>query len=65
MFNSTYGAGYRAGMANTRLIHRADGTKVIAQPDCPFPWWRMVSRALWFSGLFEGQMKRLNNFANR
>jgi hypothetical protein len=60
MFNSTYGAGYRAGYANAVVITRADGTKIIGYPECPFAWWRPISRALWFSGLFEGQIKRLS-----
>jgi hypothetical protein len=62
MINSTYGAGFRAGFARPALSKpRADGTRLILEPVCPFPSWRFISFALWHSGRIDGQMKRLVN----
>lgn len=61
MINTTYGAGYRAGMAESR-IQRPGGTrgiKMIVQPDCPFPGRRFVSAALWHAGYHAGMMKKI------
>ena len=60
MFNSTYGAGYRAGMCPQPTLHRRNGTKVLLSPACPFPAWRIIARALWYSGSLEGQANRLS-----
>lgn len=61
MINSTYGAGYRAGRAESR-IQRPGGTrgiKVIVQPECPFPARRFVSATLWHAGYHAGMMQKL------
>lgn len=59
MFNKTYGAGYRAGMA-TPWFRYIGNLKYIATPQCPFSSWRLISCALWHSGLHDGMVKRLS-----
>lgn len=59
MFNSTYGAGYRAGMAQPVFKHLSGALRCIAEPKCPFSAWRFVSRLLWHNGYYEGFVKRL------
>lgn len=61
MFNSTYGAGYRAGMAEPDVEMLPDGTKVLIRPTCPFrrPL-QFISRELWHMGLHDGMVKRLS-----
>lgn len=65
MFNSTYGAGKRAGMCPQPTLHRRDGTKVLITPACPFPAWRLLSCALWHSGCIDGMMERLSKKEHR
>ena len=65
MYNSTYGAGYRAGFAEPVFKPTGRGTKVIEPPACPFSPWRFVSYTLWHSGYHEGTMKRLTQAIRR
>lgn len=62
MVTAAYGAGWRAGMAERPLVCHADGTKTLAQPDCPFPPRRFISRALWFTGYHDGTMRSINTW---
>ena len=61
MFNSTYGAGFRAGMCPQPTRLRMNGTRVLVSPRCPFPAWRFISNAFWWSGYLDGKMKRLSS----
>lgn len=60
MYNSTYGAGYRAGMAEPVFKRQPDGAMVIKPPKCPFPLWRIISNTFWHSGYHDGVTKRIN-----
>lgn len=62
-WNSTYGAGHRAGMSRSR-IQRPGGTRdklVIIPPACPFKGpWQVVARFLWWEGYYAGLTRSLN-----
>lgn len=60
----SYGAGFRAGMAEPGLKRNPDGsnTFVLATPVCPFIGrWQFVQRELWHFGLWDGSTKRILN----
>ena len=59
MFNSTYGAGYRTGLANMPVITTIGDMKVFSQPENPFPHRRFISRFLWELGFYEGHMQSM------
>jgi hypothetical protein len=61
MINSTYGAGYRAGLASPKFTLMLNGTKVLKLPECPFPTYRFISRLLWDEGFRVGMIKKLNS----
>lgn len=59
MFRGTkaYGAGYRAGMSPRVVIKHPDGTKTLAEPECPYKGrFQVISRAAWYDGFHDGQM---------
>lgn len=60
MFNSAYGAGWRAGMAKPKYRPLPGGLKCIEIPVCPFSHWRFVSNALWHEGYYAGMKESLN-----
>lgn len=62
MRNSTYGAGYRAGMAPKYLIKHPDSTKTINPARCPFSKRQFISRFLWWEGYHAGISKSLQNW---
>lgn len=59
MFKAAYGAGFRAGTAEPKLI-RVKGFLYTDEPVCPYPPRRFLSRAAWIIGQHDGQMKRLS-----
>jgi len=66
MFNSTYGAGYRAGMSERTFEIRHDGKKYPTVVTCPFRHpLQFISRELWYSGMHDGTMRRLRMGASK
>jgi hypothetical protein len=64
MIKKAYGAGYRAGKAEPRIVRPANtrGVKIIVPPVCPFnkPH-QFILAACWHVACMDGQMKRLSS----
>lgn len=59
MFNSTFGAGFRAGKSEPGVKLNSDGTKHLVWTECPFPLHQLIRHFLWQSGYQEGLHQKI------